>query len=130
MLSLFQPKEVKAALLALEIVQQRAPNSAFALIKSELRSLLVDQADKTVASIKEDNLQCETLIHLLMTNVLDRQLCSGAHHRYRGLLSMQGENLLELWDYAVKQLSKSGFYDQEKAAHERRWIRSQIQRVG
>ena len=127
---LFRPKEVKAALLTLDIVQQRAPNSAFALIKNDIRHLLVDQADKTVHSIREDRLSCETLIHLLMTNVLARHLCSGAYHTYRCILSMQGEHLLKLWDYAVEQLLESGFYDQSKADDEERWVRAEMKKVG
>ena len=128
--ALFQPKEIKAALLAVDIVQQRAANSAFALIRNDLHNLLVDHADKVVSSIRENNMQCETLVHVLMTKILAKHLCSGSHHTYRGLLSMRGEHLLNLWDYAVEQLRKSGFYDHEKAASEKQWIRSQIAKAG
>ena len=107
--ALFQPKEIKAALLAVDIVQQRASNSAFALIRNDLHNLLVDHADKVVSSIRENNVQCETFVHVLMTKILAKHLCSGSHHTYRGILSMQGEHLLNLWDYAVEQLRKSGF---------------------
>lgn len=127
---LFKPKEVKAALHALDVIQGRLNNGAFALIRNDVCELIVDQADKTVASIRDGKLSYETLVHLLITNVLDRKLCSGEYHVYRGTLSVQGDFLLNLWDYAVEQLLESGFYDNVKADKEKKWIRDEIKKVG
>lgn len=130
---LFKPEEVKAALRALDIVRERTSNGvwglAWGLIENDIRKIIVNQADKTVAFIKEDKHSPETLVHLLMTNVLAEKLGTHEYQMYRQLLSMAGSFMLPLWDYAVEQLLESGFCDKAKADKEKQWIRDQIKKI-
>ena len=134
---LFKPKEVKAALLALGLEQQRIySNDAFMLhpafdaIKGEVRDVLVKESEKTVASINKDGLSPRVLVLLIMTNVLDPKLSFGENHVYRGSLSMLGQGLLNLWSYATDQLLEEGFFDQHEAEDQKKYINDQIKKVG
>ena len=89
------------------------------------------EPEKTKASIELDGLSPTALVCLLITNVLDEELCSGRYHIYRGTLSENGKELLRLWDYSIDRMLVEKIYeDEEKAQNEKRWIRNQIKTVG
>ena len=126
----FKPKEVKAALLALDMEEEKCnTNSAFKLIKKDVSKLICD-SEKTVISIKEEGFSPNTLVYLLMTNIISEHLVSGRYHTYRGVLSFVGQDLLKLWDYAVNGLHQLGYHDDIESDKDREWIREQIKNVG
>jgi len=71
-----------------------------------------------------------SLIFLLITNVTANTLATGEYHVYRGRLSMTGQDLLNLFNYAVSELEKDGFCSSEDAEKNRQWIREEIQSIG
>lgn len=127
---LFKPEEVKRALDTVGAVRDKVNTPAFGLVEGEVRARITRESTKTVASIREDKLPYETLIYLLVTNVIDGKLCSGQFHNYRGILNTQGDWLLELWDRAVGELVKLGFYDPSTGEQEKQYIRAEIKKAG
>ena len=126
----FKPKEVKATLLALDMEEEKCnTNSAFKLIKKDVSKLICD-SEKTVISIKEEGFAPNTLVCLLMTNIISEHIVSCRYHTYRGILSFVGKDLLKLWDYAVNELHQLGHYDDIEADKDRKWIREQIKKNG
>lgn len=103
----------------------------FENVKEQVKSLIIDETEKTSASIKEDKIAPRTLVCLLITNVLDQELSYGGHHIYRGVLSSRGEGLLTLWDWATDELENDGFFSEpDDAANEKKYIREAIKKVG
>lgn len=127
---IFQPREVKETLLALDRVAEGSDNLAMPEVRRLVRKVILADHGKVVASVKADKLEPKTLVWLLMTSVLDRQLSSGANHAYRGLLSMTGNGMLSLWDMATDNLAHDGFYTADEAAKDKAHIREQIKRAG
>ena len=126
---LFLPAEVKATLYALKQAQQECDNSAFGILWPSLEAQVL-QKEKTVHSIVIDGISPNQLAHLLITNVLQSVILSGAFHVYRGVLNNTGRDLLRIWDYAVKKLETLGYHTPEEASKDHQWIREQVQNVG
>jgi hypothetical protein len=128
--SVFQPREVKDTLLALDRLAYDSTNLAMPEVQRLVRKAILADPGKVVGSIRADRLQPKTLVWLLTSNVLDRQLSSGSLHTYRGMLSIIGNSMLTLWDAAADNLAETGFYSAEQAARDKAHIREQIRRAG
>ncbi|MBM4127989.1 MAG: hypothetical protein FJ247_11680 [Nitrospira sp.] len=124
------PDEVKNVLAELDAIEKEKGAEWLHLIKPLVVRKVVEDADKTRRSIKEDGLSPRTLAFLLILNVLADELTSGEHHIYRGVLSTIGHELLKLWDFAVSQQKLSGHYDGKKARKVLKWIRDEIKKAG
>lgn len=130
---IFKPREVKETLLALDRICENADNCRLypmPEVRAWVREVLLREPAKVVASVRADKLEPSTLVWLLVTNVLDRELCCGNHHVYRGMLSMSGTSLLGLWDLATRKLTEAGFQSEDEAAKDRSYIREQIKKAG
>jgi hypothetical protein len=123
-------EEVRSVLAAIDEVEDEEGAEGLHQIKQLVVDAVVVDADKTISSIKDDGLSARTLTCLLISNVLSVELTSGKHHTYRGVLSANGDRLLRLWDYAVEQQKQSGYYDEEEAKNDLKWIRDEIKTVG
>ena len=126
----FRPKEVKDVLAAINAAEMEEGAEGLRHIKRFVVQEVVEDAAKTKFSIKNDGLSARTLTFLLITNVLSRHLTSGQYHIYRGILSGVGHELLELWNYAVRQQQRSGHYSEEDAKKDLKWMKDQIEKVG
>jgi len=124
-----EPTEVKTCIYEMNRIEQESNCMAFKEIKPALVSLIKD-ADKTVYSIKNNGLSPATLVNLLITNVISKTLPSGKYCTYRGVLSLQGNELLRLWDYCVNNLETYNYHSKEQANEDKRWIRHQIRECG
>ena len=123
-------EEITSVLAAIDEVEDEEGAEGLHQIKQLVVDAVVADADKTISSIKDDGLSARTLTCLLISNVLSVELTSGKHHTYRGVLSANGDRLLGLWDYAVEQQKQSGYYDEEEAKNDLKWIRDEIKTVG
>lgn len=122
-------KEVVQTLHALDDLERSATNAAFSTIKHDVQTLIRD-ADKTANSIQVDGMSPEGLAALIMSNIIQNHLCSGNYHIYRGVLTSGGEQLLQLWDFVIESMAKTGVHAQEEADDEKHWIRTEIKKVG
>lgn len=59
-----------------------------------------------------------------------RELESGRHHAYRGVLMEKGNGYRRIFDACVDCLSKAGRYDGVRAGHERDALAEAIQQAG
>lgn len=126
----FMIPEVKTCLTALNIVATEVKSSSFdALVKPRIVNLLKD-VDKTVCSIQNDGISPRNLIFLLTSNVAGELVSSGWYHVYRGVLSMQGQELLNIFNIAVKELEKSGLHTKEESEKDFEWIKNEIKSMG
>lgn len=100
------------------------------LITNEVLSVIKTEADKTVYSIRIDGLKPEHLALVIITNVVSRHLASGTHHIYRGVLSAMGQDLLKVWNAAVKEMLERGFCSEAEAREDLDWIKQQIKEMG
>jgi hypothetical protein len=122
--------EVKAVLAEIDAIEKEEGTRGLRQIKGLVVELVVGEADKTINSIRNDDLSPRTLAFLLILNVLGEELTSGQYHIYRGVLSTGGKMLLGLWVYAVEQQKQSGFYNEQEARKELKWIMDEIKLVG
>jgi hypothetical protein len=100
------------------------------VIEDEVTALVKKQQEKTIYSIRVDQMKPDHLALMLITNALAGRLQSGQFHTYRGVLSMTGTELLNIWDAAIKQLHAKGYYSDAKYEEDRTWIRNEIKSVG
>ncbi len=101
----------------------------FSLIKEDVLSMLNDR-EKTTASIVDDKLDPKGLIYLLISNVAYANICSGQYHIYRGTLSANGKQLMAGFKVASRQMVAHGIHDQ--AAHEQEMasLKKEIAAIG
>ncbi len=129
---LFQPKELKETLLALDRVCTDDKCRLFPMsqIREWVREKIKADTRQIVGAIRVKKLEPSTVVWVLVTNVLDRELSCGSHHVYRGMLSGSGSSLLALWDHATERLQAAGHHSPEEAEKDRAYIREQIKRAG
>lgn len=97
---------VAVAIAALKQIEQQNSVPGLYLVKSEVIQTLKSQQTKTHASIVEDRMPAVGLAYLLIMNVALRQLVSGHHHIYRGVLSGTGHELMATYEIASSKLVK------------------------
>lgn len=114
--NLFRPKEVKAALEALDeltpaflTTPDPYAHAAVKLVFGEARQMITRQAADTVASIRDQNWKPRDLALLLISKRAFAQASSGAHHVYRATPSPMGHALKGVFTKAGKQMVASGF---------------------
>lgn len=91
---------------------------------------LVKDAEKTVYSIRIDRMKPDQLALLLITNVIGQEVGSGTHHIYRGVLSMIGKDMQNLWNITQRAMLERGYCDQAEADKDNAWLREQIRNAG
>lgn len=123
------PAEVQHCLEELKLIESKLDNMSFPLIKHQVIKLIKNK-EKTIYSIRDDKTSPRDLVLLLISNVSGDAMATGQHHVYRGRLSMEGQELLKLFNYAISELEKSGFQSKEETEKDRLWIREQINSVG
>ena len=124
-----QPAEIKICLGELDLIERQ-----FDLLKGHplwenVRKLLQD-TDNILATI--NNLQCtpRDTVLLLLSKETGYLLGSGQYHVYRGLLSMIGNRVLELYTFCLAEMLKSGFFSEQEAKTDREWVQKEINEMG
>ena len=98
-------------------------------IEPEILSLIKD-AEKTVYSIRIDNMKPEQLALLLVTNVLGKHIGSGRYHTYRGVLNIVGSDMHKLWHSAQHTMFERDYCTEAEVAEDNLWIQKQIKNAG
>jgi hypothetical protein len=102
---------VAIARQALRQIEAEGEVPGLALIRPKLLAL-IDDRERTTASIVEDRLDPRALIYLLISNVAQAELCTGRHHVYRGTLSGTGQALLSAFIVASERMVQCGLHEQ------------------
>jgi hypothetical protein len=125
----FPPYEVKLTQQELKSFLDQSAGVCRNTIERELIYLVKD-AEKTVYSIRIDNMKPEHLALLLVTNVLGRHIGSGHYHTYRGVLNTMGADFYKLWNSAQKIMLERGYSTEAEVTEDNLWIKKQIQNAG
>jgi|BioPla2DNA2_1021312.scaffolds.fasta_scaffold36180_2 hypothetical protein len=122
-------KEIQLCIAELRKMSKELSTAALDIVKPRIYEYLKD-TDKVVYSLQEDKVTPRNLVLLLVTNAIAEKLPTGQYHIYRGVLGLEGQSLLNLYDYAIDELEKCGFLSVEEAKKDKDWIREQISVVG
>jgi hypothetical protein len=105
---MFKPFEVKATCRDIDAFLQADNGLCIETVRKGALSLAHD-TDKVLYSIRVNHMKPDELALTLIYNVLTRNLQSGSLHVYRGILSMEGQDMLRLWHATAKELVKRGY---------------------
>ena len=126
---IFPPYEVKLTQQELKSFLEQAAGVCRSTIEPEIVSLIKD-AEKTVYSIRIDNMKPEQLALLLVTNVLGKHIGSGRYHTYRGVLNIVGSDMHKLWHSTQQTMVERGYSTEAEVAEDNLWIQKQIKNAG
>jgi hypothetical protein len=124
----FPPYEVKLTLEEVRAFLAQA-ESCREVVEPRVISLVKD-AEKTVYSVRIERMKPDQLALLLVTNVLGKEIGSGQHHTYRGVLSMVGKDMLKSWHAAQQTMLARGYCTEAEVDEDNRWIQEQIKGAG
>lgn len=99
------------------------------LIRDEVISMLKD-AERVRFTLVEDKVSPRNLAYLLISNVANEKLCSGAYHVYRGVLNASGKELMAAFRVASEKLVFGGY--QSAADHQKdiESLKKEISEIG
>lgn len=123
----FPPYEVR---LTIEEIRSFLDGAMCRPLVEPLAIALAKNAKRTIYSIRIDGMKPDRLALLLITNVIGEQISSGSHHTNRGNLSIIGSDLLRTWSAAVSRLKERGYYTDDEAKEDMRWIEEKIAGAG
>lgn len=120
---------VSVALAAYYEIEAKADLPALAHLKDDVLSLINDR-EKTAISIDEEKMNPRALVWLLISNVADRKLCSGKYHTYRGILNMVGQQLVQVFTTASRQLVQFGFHTEAEHEADSQRLKRELASIG
>ena len=98
-------------------------------LKEEVLALINDR-EKTAISIDEEKMDPKALVWLLISNVADRKLCSGKFHTYRGTLNMVGQQLVQVFTTASRQLVQHGLHTEAEHEADSQRLKRELASIG
>lgn len=129
----FAPKEVKAALGALDEAEYRFQTEAFKMVRHVIEKSIFANPDALVRVIRESSGRApREWVYSQIGNVAGDMLESGQYHIYRGVLNPMGpgEDLLKMFDAAYDELLQMKAVDADYANEQKAALRRNIQGVG
>ena len=126
---LFPPYEVKVTCQDINILLQADDGLCIDIVRREALKLAKD-ADKTLYSIRISGFKPDQLALILIFNVLVRNLEGGWYHVHRGVLGIQGHDMLRLWHKTAKEMIKRGYSTEEEYAIDVEGINRGIRSAG
>jgi hypothetical protein len=133
--NIFAPKEVRACnrlvdeLLVPETASSVSVEKAIRSIRPKVKRVIRDDP-QTVTRIRDGRAQPKNLVLSVIVSVIYGELCSGHHHSFRGVLSLRGQGLLELWDANTRKLYVAGVIDADEFHRRSAYVREEIKKVG
>ncbi|MBW2618484.1 MAG: hypothetical protein JRC92_06380 [Deltaproteobacteria bacterium] len=132
--TLFKDSEVVEALAILDEAKNKfgmgfSASSAFDLVRAQVEKIIRSDT-KLFLEVVRKGRSVRKYIYYAITYTSGDMLESGQYHVYRGVLSMNGNGLLEIFDGAIDELVKLGGMDKEYAKKEKNAIRQNIKGVG
>ena len=126
---LFPPYEVKRTRVEARAFLSESAGSCRSMIEPAVLTLIED-APKTVYSLRVDRMEPDQLALLLIANVVGAHLMSGKYHIDRGALGMVGSDMLAFWRSTQTTMLERGYATQIEVEEDNLWIRDQIKAVG
>lgn len=128
---LFLPKEVKSALSILDEASQTFGGTGFELVRKHIEKTLRAHPDKFVRVIQK-GAPTRQWVYSAIANIAGDLVEGGNYHIYRGMLNPMepGNEILNIFDRAVDELTKMGVLGAEKARQQKKAIRENIKNVG
>jgi len=129
----FAPKEVKAALGALDEAGYRFQTEAFQMVRNVIEKSLLSNPDALVQVIKQSGGRTpREWVYSQIGNIAGDMLESGQYHIYRGVLNPMGpgEDLLKMFDETYDELLQMKAIDSDFAQEQKADLRKNIQDVG
>jgi hypothetical protein len=129
----FAPKEVKAALGALDEAAYKYQNRAFQLIRPLIEQMLLTKPDEFILAIKESGGRTpREWVFAQIGNIAGDLLESGQYHIYRGVLNPMGpgKDLLTMFDETHDDLVQMKAIDPEYADKQKQVLRRNLEKMG
>ncbi|MFM2479710.1 hypothetical protein [Celerinatantimonas sp. MCCC 1A17872] len=126
---IFPPYEVKVTREAIDELLNKFPNNSSNVIVKEAKKL-VNNAEKTVYSIRIEHINPEYLAFIIITNVIARDISSGSYHTYRGVLNLIGMDMKSLWLKLQDYMVAKGYINSEQQEKDNAWLYQQIKMMG
>jgi hypothetical protein len=128
----FAPKEVKAALGALDETAYRFQTEAFLIVRNIIEKYLLSYPDALDHIIRENGGRTpREWVYSQIGNIAGDMLESGQYHVYRGVLNVGiGEDLLNMFDATYDELVQMKAIDPDYASKQKATLRRNIQQVG
>jgi len=101
----------------------------FETVKNILENDFLNDS-KGVVDLVKQGVSPRVQIYNAMSNLVGDMVESGHYHVYRGVLNSDGENLLQLFDFATDSLVATGSIDSIYANKQKAELRKNIQDVG
>jgi len=129
----FAPKEVKAALGALDEASYRFQTEAFHMVRNLIERSLLANPNAFVRLIHESGGRTpREWVYSQIGNIAGNLLESGQYHIYRGVLNPMGpgNDLLKMFDATYDELLQMKAVDENYATEQKAATRRNIQGVG
>jgi hypothetical protein len=123
------PHEVQDALVVLTEIGSQFNCSIFETIKNIIENDFLNDS-KGVVDLVKQGVSPRVQVYNAMSNLVGDMVESGHYHVYRGVLNSDGENLLQLFDFATDSLVAAGSIDSIYANKQKAELRKNIQDVG
>ena len=128
----FQPREVKMTIAAIHAFFDRK-KSGLSLSRDIIEMDAVSiakKSGKTIESVRHNGKNPDESALRIITFVLANHLSSGNYHVHRGMLSMTGTDMLNVFRVAINELQTKGYYSGKEAEDDLFWLDGQIKDVG
>lgn len=123
--------EVQDALGVLAEIGSQSDCSSciFETVKNMLENDFLNDSKEVVNLVKQ-GVSPRVQVYNAMANLVGDMVESGHYHVYRGVLNIDGENLLRLFDFAIDSLVAIDSIDSIHANEQKAALRKNIQDVG
>lgn len=120
---------VSRASAAFYEIESKADLPGLQHLKDEVLALINDRG-KTTVSIDEEKMDPKALVWVLISNVADHKLCSGNFHTYRGTLNMVGQQLLQVFTTASRQMVECGMRTEAEYEADAQRLKNELASIG
>jgi hypothetical protein len=124
----FPPPEVKSTLKAID--QYLSAAGACRLLVQRDAHAVASCAEIVVQRVRAERMQPDELALVIISNRLAEHLSSGAHHVYRGVLNMVGQDMRALHSRVLETMVRRGYLSEAEAKEDEALVRKEIQEVG
>jgi len=123
------PHEVQDTLGVLTEIGSQFNCSIFETVRNILENDFLNNS-REVVDLAKQGVSPRVQVYNAMSNLVGDMVESGHYHVYRGVLNIDGQNLLRLFDFATDSLVTAGSIDSVFANKQKAELRKNIRDVG